>query len=85
MQVHTLKQRVQEYRIEQAIKEQELDQTAEIEARDAMLLDPDIGYAEGSKQQFKICCWSPISQTELDSPGLNRPSKEDDEDPTPES
>ena len=45
-QVHTLKQRVQEFRIEQAIKEQELDQSAEIDARDAMLLDPDVGYAD---------------------------------------
>lgn len=85
-QVHTLKQRVQEYRIEQAIKEQELDQTAEIEARDAMLLDPDIGYADRFEAAIQdLLLGRHISQTELDSPGLNRLSTEDDEDPTPES
>ena len=83
-QVHTLKQRIQKFKIEQALKEQEaLDQTAEIELRDAMLLDPDTGYAERFQAAINdLLLGRHVSQTELDTPGLYRAPKEDDEDPT---
>ena len=46
-EIHTLKQQVAEYQMELAIKEQEkLDQTAEIELREELLLNPDTHFGE---------------------------------------
>lgn len=46
-QLHTLKQQVGEYVIEEALKEQaKLDQSAEIDERAALLLNPDTGFGD---------------------------------------
>ena len=46
-QLHTLKQQVAEYMIEEALKEQaRMDESQEIDARADLLLNPDTGFAE---------------------------------------
>ena len=83
-QLHTLKQRVQEYQIEEALKFQaHIDQTKEIEDRAALLLDPDTGFAERFEATMKdLLNGRHISQTDMTDTGLHRapPDHELDED-----
>ena len=89
-QLHTLKQQVTEYVIEEAIKEeQKKDDTAEIEARSAMLLDPKTKYADRFEAVMTdILAGKHISQTEPNDPGLFRApidNEENDDNPTEQS
>jgi hypothetical protein len=88
-QLHTLRQQVQEYVIEEAIKEeQKKDDTAEIEARAALLLDPNTQYVDRFEAVMTdILAGKHISQTEPSNPGLFRAptdNEENDENPTEE-
>ena len=83
-QLQSLKQQVAEYVMEQALKaESIIDQSAEIDERAALLLNPDTGYAERFEAAIQdMLLGRHISQTEKDSPGLTRKPKDDEEDPT---
>ena len=88
-QLHTLRQQVAEYVIEEAIKaEQKADETAEIEARAALLMNPDTGFADRFEAVMTdMLSGKHISQTEPDDPGLFRAptdNEENDEKPTEE-
>ena len=88
-QLHTLRQQVAEYAIEEAIKaEQKLDETAEIEARAAMLMNPDTQFGERFEAVMTdMLSGKHISQTEPNDPGLFRAptdNEENDEKPTEE-
>lgn len=88
-QLHTLRQQVAEYVIEEAIKaEQKQDETAEIEARAALLLNPDTQFGERFEAVMTdMLSGKHISQTEPDDPGLFRAptdNEENDENPTEE-
>ena len=86
-QLHTLRQQISEYVIEEAIKEQQKqDETAEIEARAALLMNPETGFGERFEAVINdMLSGNHISQTEPDDPGLFRSPQdngEDDENPT---
>lgn len=88
-QLHTLRQQIAEYVIEEAIKEeQKKDDTAEIEARAALLLDPNTQYIDRFEAVMTdILAGKHISQTEPSNPGLFRAptdNEENDENPTEE-
>ena len=73
--------------IEEAIKEQQKqDETAEIEARAALLMNPETGFGERFEAVINdMLSGNHISQTEPDDPGLFRSPQdngEDDENPT---
>ena len=81
-QLHTLKQQVTEYMIEEALKEQErLDDSEEIDARADLLLDPTTSFPERFEAVMTdMLAGRHISQTEPEQPGLFRkPSENDDE------
>jgi hypothetical protein len=80
-QLHTLKQQVGEYMIEQALKEQaRLDQTEEIDSRAELILNPDTGFAERfDAVMTDMLAGRHISQTEPSEPGLFRKPAETDE------
>lgn len=81
-QIHTLKQRVQEFLIEEAIKAEQPDFSAEIDRRTNMMLNPDVSYDERLEAAMQdLLLGRHISQTEVDSPGLPRKS-DDEENPT---
>ena len=83
-QLHTLKQRVQEYLIEEAMKaEAIIDQSAEIDERNALLMNPDTGYAERFEAAMQdLLLGRHISQTDRNTEGLQRKPPEDEENPT---
>lgn len=88
-ELHTLRQQVAEYVIEEAIKEeQKKDDTAEIEARSALLLDPNTRYEDRFEAVMTdILAGKHISQTEPSNPGMFRAptdNEENDENPTEE-
>ncbi len=88
-QLHTLRQQVQEYAIEEAIKqEQKKDDTAEIEARAALLMDPSTAFADRFEAVMNdMLSGNHISQTEPTDPSLFRAPidiEENDENPTEE-
>ena len=88
-QLHTLKQQVQEYVIEEALKEQEkMDESAAIDARAELLLDPTTQFAERFEAVLTdMAEGRHISQIEPDNPGLFRAPtdiEENDEKPTEE-
>ena len=84
-QLHTLKQHIAEYMIEEAMKEQErMDNTEEIDARSDLLLDPTAGMPERFEAVMTdLLAGRHISQTEPKQPGLFRKPAED-EDPNAE-
>ena len=73
-QLHTLKQTVQEYMIEEAMKEQEKqDQAAEIDARDALLLDPSTDFdTRFQAVMTDMLQGRHVTQIEPDDPALYR-------------
>ena len=83
-QLHTLKQQVNEFVIEEALKaESIIDQSAEIDARADLLLNPDTTYAERFEAAIQdMLLGRHISQTEIDTPGLQRKPEQDEENPT---
>ena len=86
IQIQTLKQQVQEYMIEEAMKmQQQIDKTAEIDARAAMFIDRDADF--GGKFEAVITDLlngNHPALLEPDDPGLYRKpvDNEDDEKPT---
>jgi hypothetical protein len=81
-QLHTLKQQVAEYMIEQALKEQaRMDESHEIDARADLLLNPETGFAERfDAVMTDMLAGRHISQTEPQDPGLLRkPAENEDE------
>ena len=88
-QLHTLRQQVAEYVIEEALKEeQKNDNTEEIEARAALLLDPSTAFADRFEAVMNdMLSGTHISQTEPSDPGLFRAPtdiEENDSNPTEE-
>ena len=86
-ELHTLKQQVHEYMIEEALKEeQKRDQAAEIGSRADLLLDPTTNFAERFEAVLTdMVAGRHISQIEPDQPGLFRAptdNEENDEKPT---
>jgi hypothetical protein len=86
-QLHTLKQQVGEFIIEEALKEQaKEDQSAEIDARAELLLNPDTEFDERFQAVMSdILNERHTSQLEVDQPGLYRAPTdhgEDEENPT---
>ena len=83
-QLHTLKQQVAEYVLEEALKaEAIIDQSADIDARADLLMNPDTTYAERFEAAIEdMLLGRHISQTERDTPGLQRKPNDDEENPT---
>jgi len=86
-QLHTLRTQVAEYMVEQALKEQEkLDQSEEIDARAALILDPDTGFGEKFEAVMTdLLAGRHSTQIEPEDPGLYREPTdhgEDADDPT---
>ena len=82
-QLHTLKQQVGEYMIEEALKEQaRIDESAVIDERAELILNPDTGFAERfDAVMTDMLAGRHISQTEPKQPGLFRkPTDNEDED-----
>ena len=88
-QLHTLKQQVAEYMVEQAMKEQEkIDQSEKIDARAALILDPATNFADRFEAVMTdILAGRNSAQIEPTDPGLYREptdNGEDEEKPTSE-
>lgn len=82
-QIQTLKQNVQEYLIEEALKDEQPDFSQEIDRRNAMLLDPSVDFSERFEAAMQdMLLGRHISQTERDTPGLPRKPDDEDENPT---
>ena len=86
-QLHTLKQQVAEYMIEEALKEQQrVDESEEIDARADLILNPDTEFADRFEAVMTdLLKGQHITQTEPDQPGLFRkPTENTEEDPNQE-
>tara|TARA_R100001463_G_scaffold122328_1_gene178788 strand:- start:2916 stop:3731 length:816 start_codon:yes stop_codon:yes gene_type:complete len=86
-QLHTLKMQISEYMVEQALKEQEkIDQSAEIDARAALTLNPDTDFGEKFEAVITdLLAGRHTTQIQPSDPGLYREpidNGEDLEDPT---
>lgn len=81
-QLHTLKQQISEYLIEESLKAQEkLDQAAEIDERARMILDPTTDFGDRYEAVVvDLLEGRHISQTKPTDPGLNRNPIDHDED-----
>ena len=81
-QIHSLRQAVSEYVMEQAVKEEmRIDETESIEQRAHLLLDPNTQFGERFEAVLTdMLGGKHISQTEPDEPGLFRAPSENDED-----
>jgi hypothetical protein len=80
-QLHTLKQQVAEYMIEEALKQQAmLDETDAIEERADLLMNPSTGFDERVEAAMQdMLQGRHISQTEPTDPGLFRKPVDNDE------
>ena len=80
-QLHTLKQQVAEYMIEEALKEQaRMDESEEIDARADLLLNPNTGFADRfDAVMTDMLAGRHITQTEPNEPGLFRKPSENEE------
>ena len=86
-QLHTLKQQVAEYMIEEALKEQQrMDESEEIDARADLILNPDTEFVDRFEAVMTdLLKGQHITQTEPDQPGLFRkPTENTEEDPNQE-
>jgi hypothetical protein len=83
-QLHTLKQQVQEYMIEQAMEEQiKEDQSQEIDARAALTIDPDTGFGDRFEAVITdLLQGRHVGQMETDDPGLYREPVDNDDEST---
>ena len=79
-QLHTLKQQVGEYMIEEALKEQaKIDESDLIDGRADLILNPDTGFAERfDAVMTDMLAGRHISQTEPEQPGLFRKPTDND-------
>ena len=85
-QLHTLKQQIAEYVIEEALKEQQrADESEEIDARADLILNPDTGFGERfDAVMTDMLSGHHISQIQPDNPGLYRkPSDNPEEEDKP--
>jgi hypothetical protein len=88
--LHTLKQQVQEFVIEQAMKEQEkIQDKAEADLRAQLLLNPDVGFAERYEAVMTdMLAGRHVNQIHPDDPSLFKDlidnQESDDENPTNE-
>jgi hypothetical protein len=73
-QLHTLKQRVAEYMIEEAMKaQQRMDETEEIDARSDLILNPNSPFGDRLEAVMgDLLAGRHISQTDPEHPGLFR-------------
>lgn len=73
-QLHSLRQQVSEYVMEEAMKEeQRADESADIDARAALVLNPDTGFGERFEAVMTdMMKGRHVSQTEPDEPGAYR-------------
>ena len=80
-QLHTLKQQIAEYMIEEAMKQQQRQDESEIiDERAEMLLNPDTGFAERfDAVMTDMLAGKHISQTEPKDPGRYRKLADDNE------
>ena len=85
-EIHTLKQAVQEYLVEEAMKEQtRLDQTEEIDARAALLLNPTTDFSQRFEAVITdMLAGQHITQTDSDTEGLYREPVDNEEESTDE-
>ena len=85
-QLHTLKQQVQEYIIEEAMKEQEkICQGDEIDARNALVLDPDTNFGERFEAVMTdLLAGRHHTQTDTEDPGMYREDTDNGKEPTDE-
>ena len=83
-ELHELKQHIQEYMIEEAMKEQaKMDQSSEIDARTNLILDPTTEFGDRYEAvMLDILQGRHITQTGVDDEGLYREPPEDEEDST---
>ena len=85
-ELHTLKQRIQEFIIEEALKEQEkIDHAAMIDERNAMLVDPNTDYSDKFEAvMVDLLSGRHTSQVEPQDPGLYREPTDNGEENTTE-
>ncbi len=85
-QLHTLKQQVQEYVMEEAMKEiEKADQSAEIDARAQLMINPDTGFGDRFEAvMLDLLNGTHITQTEPEDPGLYREPTDHEDDPADE-
>lgn len=85
-EIHTLKQQIAEYVLEEALKEQErIDATAELTAREDLMLNPDTGFGERFEAVMTdMLAGRHASQVNIHQEGLHRGPADNDENPTEE-
>ena len=85
-EIHTLKQQIAEFAVEEAMKEQEkLDASAELDAREDLMLNPDTGFGERFEAVMTdILAGRHVVQMNSDQEGLHRSPADNDENPTEE-
>ena len=85
-QLHTLKQQIAEYVLEEALRlQQKEDEAEEIDLRAALLLDPDTGFGERyDAVMTDILAGRHISQTEPEDPGKYRKPTDNSDEPKSE-
>ena len=81
-QLHTLEQQVAEYMIEQALKQEMLDQSADIDGRADLVLNPNTEFGDRFEAVMTdLLTGNHITQTEPDQPGLYRKPTDTTEEP----
>ena len=80
-QLHTLKQQVAEFMIEEALKQEMLDQSNEIDDRADLILNPNTEFGDRFEAVMTdLLQGKHITQTEPERPGMYRKPTEDTED-----
>ena len=80
-QLHTLKQQVAEFMIEEAVKQELADQSKEIDDRADLVLNPNTEFGERFEAVMTdLLQGNHITQTEPDQPGMYRKPTENTED-----
>ena len=80
-QLHTLKQQVAEFMIEEALKQEMLDQSNEIDDRADLILNPNTEFGDRFEAVMTdLLQGKHITQTEPEQPGMYRKPTEDTED-----
>jgi len=85
-EIHTLKQQIAEYVLEEALKEQErIDASTELNAREDLMLNPDTGFGERFEAVMTdMLAGRHASQVNIHQEGLHRGPADNDEKPTDE-
>jgi hypothetical protein len=85
-EIHTLKQQIAEYVLEEALKEQErIDASSELNAREDLMLNPDTGFGERFEAVMTdMLAGRHASQVNIHQEGLHRGPTDNDENPTEE-